>query len=189
MTTGIAAPKPDLGAKAKKRFWSTFKRNFTRKIASAKIEKSADKSQSQPCCGHSDTIYDAQLQKTIVLLHAAAAPSNLDAAITPRFAASRGKHNKKWQQNIATIRKPFRCDLQHSCSHDNAICIHLLHYNAICIHSLQNTQRRNRLTSKRSKPHPPHTGGTLHRRLQPFYTEKHTVSCSGFLLEPVWHWS
>ena len=34
---------------------------------------------------------------------------------------------------------------------------------------------------KRSKPQPPHTGGTLHRRLQPLYTEKHTVSCSGFL--------
>ena len=43
------------------------------------------------------------------------------------------------------------------------------------------TQRRNRLTSKRSKPHPPHTGGTLHGRLQPTYMEKHTVSCSGFL--------
>ena len=26
---------------------------------------------------------------------------------------------------------------------------------------------------KRSKPHPPHTGAALHRRLQPLYTEKH----------------
>ena len=43
------------------------------------------------------------------------------------------------------------------------------------------TQRRNRLTSKRSKPQPPHTGGTFHRCLQPLYTEKHQVSCSGFL--------
>ena len=43
------------------------------------------------------------------------------------------------------------------------------------------TQRRNRLTSKRSKPHPPHTGGTFHRRLQPLHTEKYKVSCSGFL--------
>ena len=34
---------------------------------------------------------------------------------------------------------------------------------------------------KRSKPHPPHTGGTFHRRLQPLYTEKYKVSCSGFL--------
>ena len=28
------------------------------------------------------------------------------------------------------------------------------------------------MTSKRSKPHPPHTGGTLHCWLQPLYTEK-----------------
>ena len=27
----------------------------------------------------------------------------------------------------------------------------------------------------------PHTGGTFHRRLQPLYTEKHKVSCPGFL--------
>ena len=47
--------------------------------------------------------------------------------------------------------------------------------------TLCRAQRRNRLTSKRPKPHPPHTGGTLHRRLQPLYTEKHTVSRSGFL--------
>ena len=62
--------------------------------------------------------------------------------------------------------------------------------------TLCRTQRRNRLTSKRSKPQPPHTGGTFHRRLQPqpphtggtfhrrlqpHYTEKHKVSCSGFL--------
>ena len=34
---------------------------------------------------------------------------------------------------------------------------------------------------KRPQPHLPHTRGTLHRRLQPLYTEKHKVSCSGFL--------
>ena len=34
---------------------------------------------------------------------------------------------------------------------------------------------------KRSKPQPPHTGGTLHGRLQPLHTEKHQVSFSGFL--------
>jgi len=45
MTTGIAAPKPDPGAKAKKhrfKFEALFKRKFQRKI------KSADKSLSQP---------------------------------------------------------------------------------------------------------------------------------------------
>ena len=34
---------------------------------------------------------------------------------------------------------------------------------------------------KRPQPHPPHRRGTFHRRLQPLYTEKHKVSCSGFL--------
>ena len=43
------------------------------------------------------------------------------------------------------------------------------------------TQRRNPLRSERPQPYPPHTGGTFHRRLQPLYTEKRTVSCSGFL--------
>ena len=35
--------------------------------------------------------------------------------------------------------------------------------------------------TKRPQPHPPHTRGTFHRRLQPLYTEKHKVLCSGFL--------
>ena len=33
---------------------------------------------------------------------------------------------------------------------------------------------------KRPQPQPPHRRGTFHRRLQPLYTEKHKVSCSGF---------
>ena len=41
-------------------------------------------------------------------------------------------------------------------------------------------QGRTDSTMKRSQQ-PPHTQGTLHRRLQPLYMEKHTVSCSGFL--------
>ena len=44
-------------------------------------------------------------------------------------------------------------------------------------HSLQNTEEE----PKRPQPHPPHTRGTFHRRPQPLYTEKHKVSCSGFL--------
>jgi len=43
------------------------------------------------------------------------------------------------------------------------------------------TYRRNRSRQKRPQPHPPHTRGTSHRRLQPLYTEKRKVSCSGFL--------
>ena len=43
------------------------------------------------------------------------------------------------------------------------------------------THRRNNSHMKRPQPQPPHRRGTLHRRLQPLYTEKHKVSCSGFL--------
>ena len=43
------------------------------------------------------------------------------------------------------------------------------------------TQRRNPLRPERPQPQPPHTRGTFHRRLQPLYTEKYKVSCSGFL--------
>ena len=35
--------------------------------------------------------------------------------------------------------------------------------------------------SKRAHLQPPHTQGSLHCRLQPFYSEKHKVLCSGFL--------
>ena len=70
--------------------------------------------------------------------------------------------------------QPFQCDLQpqiqetHRTTHTGTT-------------TRCRTQRRNRLNSKRSKPHPPHTRGTFHRRLKPLYTEKHKVSCSGFL--------
>ena len=40
---------------------------------------------------------------------------------------------------------------------------------------------RQKKTTNRPQPHPSHTRGTFHRRLQPLYTEKHKVSCSGFL--------
>ena len=36
-------------------------------------------------------------------------------------------------------------------------------------------------TTNRSQPHPSHTRSTFHRRLQPLYTEKRKVLCSGFL--------
>ena len=65
----IVAPKPDLDARAKKRrFWSTFYTGFLEgKSLAPKWRKSADKSLSQPSCSHSNTIYEVQLQKTIVL--------------------------------------------------------------------------------------------------------------------------
>ena len=51
------------------------------------------------------------------------------------------------------------------------------------------THRRNNSRTKRPQPHPSHRRGTFHRRLQPLYTEKHKVWCSGFLptTEPLQH--
>ena len=75
----------------------------------------------------------------------------------------------------ATLTQPLQCDLQpqvqetHRTTHTGTT-------------TRCRTQRRNPLRSERLQPHPPHTphtGGTFHRRLQPLYTEKCTVSCSG----------
>ena len=77
------------------------------------------------------------------------------------------------QKNHATVMQPLECVLQ----------LHVPIHAAITMRFASTrcrTPRENRLCSKRSKPHPPHTRGTVHRRLQPLYTEKHKVSCSGF---------
>ena len=111
------------------------------------------------------------------IAHAAAVPRNLDAAITMRCAASRRKPariyahgNTRWQQ---------------PCSHSTAICIHRFK-TRIELRTQEQplvAEHRGGTSSrmKRPQPHPPHTRGTFHRRLQPLYTEKHKVSCSGFL--------
>ena len=104
-------------------------------------------------------------------------PCNIHAAITMRFAASRGKPapiyargNIKWRQWS---------------SHSNAICNQRFK-NRIELRTqtqplvakhiggtirAQNDPSRTRRTDR----------GTFHRRLQPLYTEKHKVWCSGFL--------
>ena len=48
---------------------------------------------------------------------------------------------------------------------------------------------RQKKKANRPQPQPPHRRGTFHRRLQPLYTEKHKVSCPGFLpkTEPLQH--
>ena len=83
-----------------------------------------------------------------------------------RAPASSPKHSH------ATFMQPFQCDLQpqlqepHSTTHTGTT-------------TRCKTHRRNNSRQKRPQPHPPHR--TFHRRLQPLYTEKHKVSCSGFL--------
>ena len=70
----------------------------------------------------------------------------------------------------ATFMQPFQCDLQpqlqetHRTTHTGT---------TIVAKHIEGT--------KRPQPQPPHTRGTFHRRLQPLYTEKRRVSCSGFL--------
>ena len=65
----IVAPKPDLDARAKKKaILKHFLKEFLKgKSLAPKWRKSANKSISQPSCSHSKTIYEVQLQKTIVL--------------------------------------------------------------------------------------------------------------------------
>ena len=135
-----------LDAKAKKKtILKHFLKGFLKgTLLAPKWRKSADKSLSQPGCSHSNTIYEVQLQKTIVL--------------------------RMQPQQEATLTQPFQCDLQpqlqetHRTTHTGA---------TILAKYIEGT--------KRPQPHPPHTRGTFHRRLQPLYAEKHKVSCSGFL--------
>ena len=85
----IVAPKPDrisTPERKKDDFEALFKRILERKSLAPKWRKSANKSMSQPSCSHSNTIYEVQLQKTIVLL------------MQP--------------QHEATLTQPLQCDLQ-----------------------------------------------------------------------------
>ena len=62
-----------------------------------------------------------------------------------------------------------------SCNRDSSIELRTQEQPRVTKH------RRSNSRMKRPQPHPPHRRGTFHRRLQPRYTEKHKVSCSGFL--------
>ena len=74
----------------------------------------------------------------------------------------------------ATFIQPFQCDLQPQLQETNRTT----HTGTA---TRCKTHRRNQSRPERPQPHPPHTRGTIHRRLQPLYTEKYKVSCSGFL--------
>ena len=72
MASEIAAPKPDLGAKAKKKtiLKHFLKGFFNGKSAAPKFRKSAaDKSLLEPCCSHSNTRPFQYLQTTIGKTH------------------------------------------------------------------------------------------------------------------------
>ena len=75
-------------------------------------------------------------------------------------------HNKAH----ATFMQPFQCDLRTQTQET-----HRTTYTGT------SSVAKHSEGTKRPQPHPPHRRGTFHRRLQPLYTEKHKVSCSGFL--------
>ena len=158
-------------------FEALFKRIFKRKITRAKIEKICWQFTFAALMQPFQYDLRSSAAKDNSITHAAVAPSNLDAATTMRFAASRSKPtpiyargNTKWQQ---------------SCSHSNAIMQPEIQEPHRTTHTRTTTRckthRRNNSRMKRPQPHPPHRRGTFLRRLQPLYTEKHKVSCSGFL--------
>ena len=101
-------------------------------------------------------------------------PRNLDAAITISFAASRRKPARIYARGNIRGRQ--------SCSHSNAICNHSFKKRIELRTQEQHTRckihRRNQSRPERPQPHPPHTRGTFHCRLQPLYTEK----TQGFVL-------
>ena len=81
------------------------------------------------------------------------------------------------KQRPCNIMQPFQCDLQAQ-----------IPKHPITTHTQAHPKQleatvtlRQKKTTNRPQPHPPHRRGTFHRRLQPLYTEKHKVSCSGFL--------
>ena len=89
MASEIAAPKPDGSRRQseKKTILKHFLKGILKgKLLAPKLRKSADKWLSQPGCSHSNTIYNLQLQKTIVL------------RMQPR--------------RQATLTQPLQCDLQ-----------------------------------------------------------------------------
>ena len=90
-----------------------------------------------------------------------------------RAPASSPKHSR------CNIMQPFQCELQPEMPKHPMTTRTQAHPK-----QLQATVTlRQKKPTNRPQPHPSHTQGTFHRRLQPLYTEKHTVSCSGFLPE------
>ena len=105
------------------------------------------------------------------------APCNIHAAMTMRFEAAlanlhvliNAHGTTRWQQ---------------SCSHSTAICHHRFKNRIeLRTHEQPHVAEHQGGTdsTKRARPHKPHTRGTFHRRLKPLSTEKHKVSFSGFL--------
>ena len=144
----------------------------------------------------------AQIPKHPITTHTQAHPKQLEATVTlrqkktinrpqPHPPHRRGTFHRRMQplytentrfrtpassptQSPCNIMQPFQCDLPPQLQET-----HRTTHTDTTTHC--KTHRRNNSRQKRPQPQPPHRRGTFHRRLQPLYTEKHKVSCSGFL--------
>ena len=126
--------------------------------------------------------YNLQLQKTIVLRmqprHRATLTQPLPCVSQHHVANLHvSTHITTPEHQMTTVMQPFQCDLPPEIP-KHSITTHTQAHPK----QLQATVTlRQKKTTNRPQPHPSHTRGTFHRRLQPLYTEKHKVSCSGFL--------
>ena len=118
MASEIAAPKPDRRQSDKKTILKHFLKGILKgKLLAPKLRKSADKSLSQPWCSHSNTIYDLQLQKTIVLRMQ---PRHQATLTQPVPCVSRhhvanlhlSTHRTTPEHQMTRVMQPFQCDLQ-----------------------------------------------------------------------------
>ena len=183
------------------------------------MRKSADKSPSQPWCSHSNTIYEMPLQKTIVLritsqtctdlrtwqhhaakrdvmaawmLHGLCFGEEAGARKLAFFrvkwlqAAMKGTScvRRLWLRSFLSRMASFHCDLQPQIQKNEKNYTHTQEQPLVAEHRGGTNSRQ-----KRPQPQLPHTRGTVHRRLQPLYTEKCKLSWSGFLpkTKPIEH--
>ena len=86
-------------------------------------------------------------------------------------------HRTTPEHQMTRVMQPFQCDLQAQIPKHPITTHTQAHPKQLEATVIQCGKKK----ANRPQPQPPHRRGTFHRRLQPLYTEKHKVSCSGFL--------
>ena len=86
-------------------------------------------------------------------------------------------HRTTPEHQMKRVMQPFQCDLQAQIPKHPITTHRQAHPKQL----EATVTMRQKKKANRPQPQPPHRRGTFHRRLQPLYTEKHKVSCSGFL--------
>ena len=162
-----------------------FKGFLKGKLLAPKLRKSADKSLSQPGCSHPNTIYNLHLQKTIVLRM----QPRHQATLTQPLPCVSQHHvaNLHVSTHITTPDDNSHAAIpRRSATGDSKTPYNYAHTSTPKAASSHRCTAAKK-TTNRPQPHPSHTRGTFHRRLQPLYTDKHKVSCSGFLPKHIVH--